>query len=567
MIQITLTKKIFRIFTKQEKLLFFFLILSQFISAGLELLSIGSLLPIFKSVTDPSWNAKYFGFISEENRVIYIFLIVIFIFIVKNIFLVLLSYFTGKFRNKVSLRIINTIFNSYLNKEYQFHINNHSSILLRNMQYADGIDSTLMRLVNFYADLILAIMSVIAVSFLDFKVTLVAMTFLILILILYAFVTKLTVQKYGEDTVNYNTSYLKNMMEGIKSYREILLSGNQNYFTKLNSLYKEQSLRFKLRFQIIELIPKYIVELFFITSILAISSYFIVYDNINLYEYLPFIGVLMLGIIKLLPNILRIFSSYQQFKYLIPQIEIVYKSLYDAKYDDELSLTNTSNNKFNFEKDIVLKNVSFNYDKKFTLNNINIKINKNLCIGIQGESGSGKSTILNILSGLLLPSEGSILIDGQSRNLSNRNWQNKIGYVSQNTRLIDDTIRSNITFGSNLEKIDDNDIKELIEKSGLTSYIDSLPKGLETIVGENGVKISGGQAQRVGLARAFFNNPEILILDEPTNSLDKENENKIIDTLKKIKGQVTLIIVSHDAKPLEISDIKFTLKKGELYKE
>ena len=299
MIQITLTKKIFRIFTKQEKLLFFFLILSQFISAGLELLSIGSLLPIFKSVTDPSWNAKYFGFISEENRVIYIFLIVIFIFIVKNIFLVLLSYFTGKFRNKVSLRIINTIFNSYLNKEYQFHINNHSSILLRNMQYADGIDSTLMRLVNFYADLILAIMSVIAVSFLDFKVTLVAMTFLILILILYAFVTKLTVQKYGEDTVNYNTSYLKNMMEGIKSYREILLSGNQNYFTKLNSLYKEQSLRFKLRFQIVELIPKYIIELFFITSILVISSYFIIYDNINLIEYLPFIGILMLGVLKL----------------------------------------------------------------------------------------------------------------------------------------------------------------------------------------------------------------------------------------------------------------------------
>ena len=268
-----------------------------------------------------------------------------------------------------------------------------------------------------------------------------------------------------------------------------------------------------------------------------------------------------------MPNILRIFSSYQQFKFLIPQIEIVNNSLYEAKYGDELSLKNTTNNKFYFKKDIILKNISFNYDKKFILNNIHLKINKNQCIGIQGESGSGKSTILNILSGLLLPTAGSILIDGETRNLSNRNWQNKIGYVSQNTRLIDDTIRSNITFGGNLKKIEKNDMGELIEKSGLKSYIDSLPKGLDTIVGENGVKISGGQAQRIGLARAFFNDPEILILDEPTNSLDKENESKIIDTLKKFKGQVTMIIVSHDIKPLEISDIKLTLKKGELLKE
>ena len=566
MIQIDITKKIFRIFTPKEKYLFFFLIFTQFISAGLELLSIGSLLPIFKSVTDPSWNEKYFGFFGENNRVIYIFLIVVLIFIIKNIFLVLLSYFTGKFRNKVSLRIINTIYESYLNKEYQFHINNHSSILLRNMQYADGIDSTLMRLVNFYADLILAFMSVLAVSLIDFQATIIAIAFLMLILICYAFVTKLTVEKYGENTLNYNTSYLKNLMEGIKSYREILLSGNQDYFTKRNSLYKEQSLRYKLRFQIVELIPKYIVELFFIISILAISSYFIIIGNINLYEYLPFIGVIMLGLIKLLPNILRIFSSYQQFKYLVPQIEIVNKSLYDAKYDNELNLTDQLSQDFHFSKDIFLKNVSFKYDKKIILNNINLKIEKNQCIGIQGESGSGKSTILNILSGLLSPSDGLVLVDGQSKNLSKRSWRNKVGYVSQNTRLIDDTIKSNITFGSNLEKIKEDDIQELIEKSGLKSYLISLPKGLDTIVGENGVKISGGQAQRIGLARAFFNNPEILILDEPTNSLDKENENKIIETLKRIKGQVTLVIVSHDIKPLEIADVKFTLKKGELYK-
>ncbi len=566
MIQFQVTKEVFKIFNKDEKYIFFFLIAAQFISAGLELLSIGSLLPIFKAITDPTWNETYFSFFDEKNRLIYIFLLVIFIFLIKNIFIVFLAYLTGKFRNKVSLRIINTIYRSYLNKEYKFHIDNHSSILLRNMNYADKLDANLLRLVNFYSDLILAISSISVVILIDFKITLIGLIFFCLALYCYALFSRVRIKKYADNAVFYETSYLKNMMEGLKSYREILLSGNQSYFTKRNSSYKEQSLRYNLKFQIFDIIPKYMIELFFITATISVSLYLITFSKLDIYDYLPLLGVLVVGLLKILPNFLRIFASYQQFKFVGPQIEIVLDSLNKADSDDALNIKNNSNANIKFDNDLKLKNILFKYDDKIILDNLDLKIRKNECVVIQGESGSGKSTILNILTGLLQPSSGLILVDGLEENLSSRNWQNKIGYVSQNTRLIDDTIESNIRFGSKENNSDKKIFDDLLLKTGLKSFVDNLPKGLNTIVGENGVKISGGQAQRLGLARAFFNNPEIMILDEPTNSLDKENEDKIIKTLEKLKGQLTLIIVSHDIKPLEIADTKYILDKRHLKK-
>ena len=165
---------------------------------------------------------------------------------------------------------------------------------------------------------------------------------------------------------------------------------------------------------------------------------------------------------------------------------------------------------------------------------------------------------------MISPTEGEIFIDGKSQNLSTRVWQKKIGFVSQNTHLLDDTIKINIAFGSDEEQIDEKLMEDCIKKSGLENFIQNLDKGINTAVGENGTKISGGQIQRIGIARAFYKKPEILILDEPTNSLDEENEKKIIETLKKLKNDLTMIIVSHNEEPLKITDKKILIKNGRL---
>ena len=566
MIQFQLTKNFFNIFTKQEKILFFSLIFIQLISAALELISIGALLPVFKSITDPNWNEKYFGFLNEEHRTYYIFLIVIAIFIIKVLFLTLTAFFSGKFRNKVTVRIVNQIYENYLNKNYQFHTENSSSLLLRNMQYANGIDSIIMRIVEFYADLMILLLALQWILLVNFQATLAAIVLIIILLFCYSLVTKAKIEKYGYEDVNYNTYYIKNMMEGIQSYKEILLSGRQKFFTDRNKIYKQESLRYKLRFTIVELVPKYLVEILLITLAL-IGAIFIMRDEtINLNESLPFLGILFVGIIKIMPNILRLFNSHQQFKYLVPQMDIIYNSIVQIKESAHYNLNDDNNKKIQFESNIQLKNINFDYKGKNILRGLNLEIKKNSTISIQGSSGSGKTTLLNILTGLLLPIKGSILLDENNCSLNNNNWQRKIGYLSQNTHLLDDTIKANIAFGFKQSDINHNLIEECLEKSELNTFIESLPEKLDTIVGENGAKISGGQLQRIGLARVFYNNPELLILDEPTNSLDSENEIKIVNTLKKLKGKITIIIVSHNEKPLEIADEKFVLKNGSLIK-
>ena len=566
MIQFQLTKKFFNIFTKQEKILFFSLIFIQLISATLELISIGALLPVFKSITDPNWNEKYFGFLNEEHRTYYIFLIVIAIFIIKVLFLTVAAFFSGKFRNKVTVRVVNQIYENYLNKSYQFHTDNSSSLLLRNMQYANGIDSIIMRIVDFYADLMILLLALQWVLLVNFQITLAAIVLIIILLFCYSLVTKAKIEKFGNEDVNYNTYYIKNMMEGIQSYKEILLSGRQKFFTNRNKIYKQESLRYKLRFTIVELVPKYLVEILLVTLAL-IGVIFIMRDEtINLNELLPFLGILFVGIIKIMPNILRLFNSHQQFKYLIPQMDIVYNSIVQIKESAHYNLNDDNNKKIEFESNIRLKNINFDYKGKNILRGLNLEIKKNSTISIQGSSGSGKTTLLNILTGLLLPTEGSILLDENNCSLNNNNWQKKIGYLSQNTHLLDDTIKANIAFGFKQSDINHNLIEECLEKSELNTFIESLPEKLDTFVGENGAKISGGQLQRIGLARVFYNNPELLILDEPTNSLDSENEIKIVNTLKKLKGKITIIIVSHNEKPLEIADEKFVLKNGSLIK-
>ena len=567
MIQFQLTKKFFNIFTKEEKLFFFFLIFSELIVATLELVSIGSLLPVFKAITDPQWNETYFGFLSEENRIYYIFLIVIVIYLSKNIFIFILAFLSGKFRDKVTVRIINEIYNNYLNKNYQFHLENNSSLLLRNMQYADSVDSILMRIVGFFSDLILFLLALYLVLLVNFQITLLVIAVMAVLLLTYSLVTKVQIEKYGKADVNYNTSYIKNMMEGIQSYKEILLLGKQKFFTKRNKSYKEQALRYKLRFTLVELVPKYLIEIIVVFCVLGGSAYILYDKTINLNEIIPFLGVLFIGVVRILPNILRIFNSNQQFKYLLPQTDIIFNSLKYAKDSIHYNLTKIENKKISFKSKIELKDINFSYKDNNILKNLNLEIQKNSVIAIQGSSGTGKTTFLNILTGLLSPSSGIITIDGNDVSLSNLNWQKKIGYLSQNTHLLDDTITANIAFGENPGDVNADLLKECINKAELNSFIENLPKKLDTIVGERGAKISGGQSQRIGLARAFYKSPELLILDEPTNSLDSENEIKIVNTLKKLKDKITIIIVSHNIKPLEIADKKFMLDSGNLIKK
>ena len=305
------------------------------------------------------------------------------------------------------------------------------------------------------------------------------------------------------------------------------------------------------------LIFEFILIFIAFSSLLYISSL-----ELEILNYLPLIGLYAFAALRLIPSITRILNIFQQIKSMQASLNILKIEFENFK---DSSKEKIIDNKIliPFNDEIKLNNISFSYNKDIViLKNFTKIIKKNSILGIIGSSGSGKSTMIDLITGLQFPNTGEIILDNKTNIQKNIvNWQKKIGYVSQSVFLLDTTIKENIAFGEQIEKIDEKKILKSLKDSQLYEYVLSLKDGINTIVGEKGVKISGGQKQRIGIAREIYRNPEVLILDESTSSLDIETENKILDCIIKLKHEKTIIIVSHRENTLKFCDQIIDLNK------
>ena len=252
---------------------------------------------------------------------------------------------------------------------------------------------------------------------------------------------------------------------------------------------------------------------------------------------------------RTIPSVNRILNAKQTIKFLLPSLNNLKDDLNNEKINVQIinSATFKLNEKLPFENSIDINNVSYKYPNtnKDVLTNLSFSIKKNEYVGVVGQSGSGKSTLLDLIMGLIIPDKGQILIDKVNINTNLISWQNRVGYVPQSVFLIDDSIKNNITFGYNSESVDPKQIIDVCKKAQIYDFINSLDKKFETNVGEKGIKLSGGQIQRLGIARALFSNPDIIIFDEATSSLDLKTENEFLEGLELLRGKVTIIFVSH----------------------
>ena len=556
--------KIFKILTYREKIYSFFMAFLMIIAMLFEMLSIGSFLPLIGSLIDENYTSNFFsnlgfeGFNFSFNQMLIILLI---LFFIKNLYLVFFNIIQTAFINIVSLRVMNSIYSYYLKQTYEFHLNKNSALLIRNINESGVIDSVLLRVLTLINDVIIVFGLIILLILAQPLFTVYTIISVVLIIFIYNFFTKKKIKVWGKQRFDSNFFLTKNLYEGINAFKEIILNNSSNFFISKNFRIKKKLLNINFKFKIIEFLPKYIIEILGIVIIISLI-YFLLKINDEPKNIIPILALYTASAFKIIPSLLKIFSTFQNFNYLNPSLDNIYSQLND--YND--LVTTSSNNKISkkidFHKKIEIKNLFFKFsEKKILFNNFNILIEKNSFIGVKGDSGTGKSTLLNMLSGLIKPQKGEILVDGVNIFENIQEWRDKLGYVSQSVFLIDESIKKNIAFG-----IEDNDINytkldKAIQNSGLSNYIDSLEDKENTIVGERGIRISGGQKQRIGLARALYFSPEVLILDEATNSLDKETEKNILKQLLKIKDKITLIIVSHENEPLKIADKIYDLNE------
>ena len=353
-------------------------------------------------------------------------------------------------------------------------------------------------------------------------------------------------------------------MQGLSGIKDIKILNREKNFL---NIFKVHNSRFSIAdrwYSTLQLLPKLLLE---ILAVIMLSLLILVITmNNSTTSLIPVLAAFAAAAFRIMPSMNRILTSLQALKFSLPSVEIIYSELKNQSGIKSKKKINNISDKLNFKNKITIENLSFKYEGsiKNNLDNINFDISKREFVGFVGPSGSGKSTLVNLILGLLEPSNGNILVDGKSISENKVGWQNIIGYVPQDIYLIDDTIKKNIAFGIEEKDIDLMMMDKCLQAAQLSSFVEALPEKLHTIVGERGVRISGGQLQRIGIARALYNNPKILVLDEATSSLDVDTENKVMEGINKLKGLITILIISHRLSTVEKCDKIFSLSDGRL---
>ena len=572
--------KSWKIISNQSKLRLKIYLILIFVVSILEVIGISFVIPIIGMMSEDYTNTKMFILepifnyfeLRNQFQIITFLLVSFLIFILlKNILISFFYYYESHVSENIMVETSKKIFSNYLRSPYQFHLKANSSNLIRNTHNETEVfSSTIKSIILLISESILTISVLIFLLFFETFGTIIVISVFVIFFVLYIFLTKSKVSKYARIRIRFHGKALKIIMEGLLCIKDIKILNKENYFINnlINQLQKKKTAI--IWFNLLSNLPRLFLELI-IASCVCLLVFFLIKQGNQVSEIFTIIGVFVAAAFRLSPSINKMNLAYQRFLWGSPSVNVLYNQIIVNKNNNELYLSNVKNNQkknnFKFQREIKLKNVSFNYkqNNNFNIKDINFNIQKGESIGIIGKSGSGKSTILNIILGLLKPKSGSIIIDGiDTKKIDG--WNRNVGYVPQNVYLTDDTIFNNVAFGVGNDNLKLEKVKEALKKSQLDKFVSSLPKKDQTIVGEKGVRLSGGQIQRIGIARALYHNPSILVLDEASSALDYITEESLMTSVNLLQGKTTLIIVTHRISTIKNCDKIIEIKNGKINK-
>ena len=539
--------------------IFFIILVLTLLNTLFELIGIGLIIP-FLSLFFEDTNSKFLeeltflNNVANEDKILFILFLLLIVFLLKNIFLLFFHKKKINFAQDLAALMSKKLYSKYIKKNYIYFTNKNSSELIRNITGEANLFSLgiVFSLINLMSDLIIFTSVIIFLFIYNFTASIIATT----TILAFGFAILLFQQKklksWGRMRMFHSNAIIKLIQESFGNIKEIILSNNFDYLINKFSFHTMENAKAGKKKDFYFIVPRPILEVI-VVFMMMILVYVFLKDNQSTSEIFIIIGVFSFASIKLIPATTNIMRSVQGLKYNSPSLDTLYDELKNSAEDIKiLNIQNHSYNNFNFDK-IEMKNVSFCYPEKDeqVLKDINLEISKGDKVGFLGETGSGKTTLINLIAGLVSPSTGEVLINNEDISKKIKIWQDNIGYVSQNVYLADQSLAFNITFKNPEKQIDKKRIEYLINILNLNDYIKSQSDGLDTAVGENGIKLSGGQLQRIGIARALYSKPNILILDEATNALDLETQDFVIKNIYAEMEKKTIISISHDINSLK----------------
>ena len=569
-------------FSKKLKLNYLFVFLFNILSGILEVLSIALIIPftmllfqkdeLFKNET-VILIYNLFNFSAQESFVIVFSIFFLIILIVSNVFSVINVWLISYFTYKLDYNLIIKLFKNFLYLGYENKVNINSADLISKMtiqikRFVEGVVNSLMII---FQKIITILFILVFLSFVNLEITLYSLITIFLIYIIFFKLINNLVYKKGSEMTSIFSKRQRLISETIFGIKEVILYNLQEKQIKnLNSLSKKLTKNVAF-VRTIAVFPRYFLEIIIFLILVPSSIIFFLNDQNDLNSIIPILSSFIFGLYKLSPAVQSIFSAFVNIKTDLSAFEAFKGDLKLHQETDIDRVGNSETKKSNiiFNSVMNFENINFSYKNSLSkkiLKNLNIEIKKNEITGIFGHSGSGKTTCLNLILGFLKPTSGKILIDNQNQvHFNNFDWMKKIGYVSQFTFLFDDTLRNNITM---FEKNPDNiRLIDTIEKSGLTNYFNKNDRNLDLTIGERGSQLSGGEIQRIGLARALYRQPDLLVLDEFTSSLDMKTEKEILENIKKLKKNLTIVLSTHKFSILDLCDTLYELHNGELKKK
>lgn len=575
-------KKMMQLLDGKQKRFMVLLLFMMLIGAVLEAASVAVIVPVISIVVDPmSFQEndliitlfQMSGFQSERTFAVFVMIMLIVAFLLKNVFLFVQQKVLYHFVYTNQFRTSERMMRNYLRRGYEFYLNADTAVVQRSITSdVNNMYALILAVLQLVSEgiifVVLVVISVIKEPVMSILIAVLLMVTLLVIKI----VLKPIMYKAGKDNQDYYSGLFKWISQTVTGIKEVKIGGREKYFVDAYSACGKGYVDAVQKYTLFNNIPRLLIEVMCVTGVVL---YFIIIYLCGEGSGDVITTIVLLGVVlvRLMPCANRINNQLNNISYFEPFFMGVSDHLQDeiAEKNVDMTIFEVPKEKLPIREEIRMEHVSYHYPntEKWVLKDASLTIPVGSAIGIVGSSGAGKSTIVDVMLGLLELKEGSIFADGVNilEKGNYRKWLKNIGYIPQSIFMLDDTIRRNIAFGIPDEQIDDERVWQVLRDAKLEEFVKDLPEGLDTGIGERGVRISGGQRQRIGIARALYEDPEVLVLDEATSALDNDTEKAIMDSINCLHGKKTLIIIAHRLQTIEKCDSVYRIEEGKAVKE